>query len=447
MGTAVTINFATAAELARWDDLILANPDGGDVWRSRAYAEQKRLGHYTPRYIVVHGTELDNDKTFALPSPSAAGAGSDAEVTETEAWERAREAATWLPEANPWAMAFTVHEKSVPFVGKLWYLPKGPGFETLAEMAWVTRILADFAKDHGAFMLKIEPRLTFQAAADSLESHVAPLPPGPDSNDDPTGSDSNDDPHAELRAARAAVRADLISEGFVETLPIIPNASTVIVDLATAPGDITDGSIKDVLLANIGQKARYAINRARRDGVTIEQVDATDANCVLMFGLLADTAEGAFGIRSRAYYTSFWKSFAASGQGQFFFAFFEGQLVAGAFAMIFGNRSTYKDGASLRQKTGYGASHLMQFEVMIWARSRGSISHDLCGSPAADEVANTEHPFYGIGLFKTSFCPNVTDYIGVWDYPLNALKYRFWVSFAERAARRLSLIVRKDPYY
>jgi lipid II:glycine glycyltransferase (peptidoglycan interpeptide bridge formation enzyme) len=331
-------------------------------------------------------------------------------------------------------MAFTVHEKSVPFVGKLWYLPKGPGFETLAEISWVTRILADFAKDHGAFMLKIEPRLTFQAAADGLDGYFAPIP-------------TEEDPHVELRAARAAVRADLTGDGFVETLPIIPNASTVIVDLATSPGDITDGTVKDVLLAHIGQKARYAINRARRDGVTVEQVDATDANCALMFGLLADTADGSFGIRSSAYYTSFWKRFAASGQGQLFFAYFEGQLVAGAFAMIFGNRSTYKDGASLRKKTGYGASHLMQFEVMVWARSRGSISHDLCGSPAADEVANTEHPFYGIGLFKTSFSSRVTDYVGVWDYPLNALKYRFWVSFAERAARRLSLIVRKDPYY
>jgi len=428
VGTAVTINFATAAELARWDDLILANPDGGDVWRSRSYAEQKRLGHYTPRFIVVHGTELDNAKSFVAPSGALDSA------AERAAREHAREAATWLPGANPWAMAFTVHEKSVPFVGKLWYLPKGPGFESLAEIAWVTRILADFAKDNGAFMLKIEPRLTFQAAADGLDGYFAPIP-------------TDDDPHAELRAARAAVRADLTGDGFVETLPIIPNASTVLVDLSAAPGDVTDGSVNDVLLKNIGQKARYAINRARRDGVTVEQVAATDQNCALMFGLLSDTAEGSFGIRSREYYTSFWKRFDACGHGQLFFAYFEGQLVAGAFAMIFGTRSTYKDGASLRQKTGYGASHLMQFEVMVWARSRGSFTHDLCGSPSADEVANTEHPFYGIGLFKTSFSPRVTDYIGVWDYPLNALKYRFWVSFAERAARRLSLIVRKDPYY
>lgn len=388
MGTAVTINFATAAELARWDDLIAANPDGGDVWRGRDYAEQKRLGHYTPRFIVVHGNELDNAKV---------GAGDDA---------------IWGAGANPWAVAVTVHEKSVPFVGKLWYLPKGPGFETLAEVIWITRIVADFAKDHGAFMLKIEPRIMEETAGELV-----------------------------------VARAELASEGFVSALPVIPNSSTVLVDITPTSGAITDGTANDELLKRIGQKARYAINRARRDGVTVEQVSATDQNCALMFGLLADTADGAFGIRSREYYTTFWKRFEASGHGQLFFAYFEGQLVAGAFAMIFGNRSTYKDGASLRQKTGYGASHLMQFAVMAWARSRGSVVHDLCGSPPADEIANTEHPFYGIGLFKTSFSPTVTDYVGVWDYPLNRTKYRFWVSFAERAARRLSLIVRKDPYY
>jgi lipid II:glycine glycyltransferase (peptidoglycan interpeptide bridge formation enzyme) len=409
VGTAVTIDFATASQLARWDDLILANADGGDVWRSRDYAEQKRLGHYTPRFIVVTGSELDNEK-----SP----AGDDAQ---------------WLPGANPWSMAFTVHEKSVPFVGKLWYLPKGPGLSTLAEISWMTRILADFARDNGAFMLKIEPRVTFQNAAHSLEGFSAPAA-------------TEETPFAELTAARAAVRADLGGEGFVETLPIIPNASTVLVDIASS-GGVTDGSVDDELLKRLGQKARYAINRARRDGVTVERVPATDENCALMFGLLSDTADGSFGIRSREYYTSFWKRFEASGLGQLFFAYFEGQLVAGAFAMVFGDRSTYKDGASLRKKTGYGASHLMQFEVMVWAREHGSVSHDLCGSPPADEVGNTEHPFYGIGLFKTSFSPVVTDYIGVWDYPLNAAKYRFWVSFAERAARRLSLIVRKDPYY
>jgi lipid II:glycine glycyltransferase (peptidoglycan interpeptide bridge formation enzyme) len=408
--------------LARWDDLVLANPDGGDVWRSRDYAEQKRLGHYTPRFIVVRGNELDNDKVGSSPD------------------------AVWLPGANPWALAFTVHEKSVPFVGKLWYLPKGPGLTSLAEIVWITRILADFAKDNGAFMLKIEPRLTFQQAADSLEGFVNPV--GAADIGAPVDAIATvENSFAELTAAREAVRADLVGEGFVETLPVIPNASTVIVDISPTAGAVIDGSVNDELLKRIGQKARYAINRARRDGVTVQQVAASDENCALMFGLLADTAEGSFGIRSREYYTTFWKRFEASGHGQLFFAFFEGQLVAGAFAMIFGNRSTYKDGASLRQKTGYGASHLMQFEVMVWARGHGSISHDLCGSPAADELADTEHAFYGIGLFKTSFSPVVTDYIGVWDYPLNALKYRFWVSFAERAARRLSLIVRKDPYY
>jgi hypothetical protein len=35
----------------------------------------------------------------------------------------------------------------------------------------------------------------------------------------------------------------------------------------------------------------------------------------------------------------------------------------------------------------------------------------------------------------------------VWDVPLSQHKYRWWIRLGERAARRLSLIIRKDPYY
>jgi lipid II:glycine glycyltransferase (peptidoglycan interpeptide bridge formation enzyme) len=356
------VRFATGDELERWDSLQLASLDGGDVWRSREYAEQKRLGHYTPRFLVVGDLPV------------------------------------------------VVHEKRIPLWGRLWYLPKGPGVHTLDELETVAKELGSFARTQGAFMLKLEPRLTWYEV---------------------TGDD-------DVARARASVRAQLGSLGWHETLPVIPNASTVLVPL------LAD---EHALLASLGQKARYAINRARRDGVTVERVPATDANCQLMYELLAATADGAFGIRSREYYVTFWKRFEAAGMGQLFFAYFEGQLVAAAFAMVFGGRSTYKDGASLRKKTSYGASHLMQWEVMRWAVEHGSEIHDLCGAPPSDEIANAEHPFYGIGLFKTSFSPTVTDYIGVWDVPLSQHKYRWWIRLGERAARRLSLIIRKDPYY
>ena len=388
MADAVSIHFATEPELARWDELVREQVDGGDVWRGVNYAEQKRQGHYAPRYVVVTGRSLDAD-------------------------------------TDSWTLAITVHEKSVPFLGKIWYLPKGPAAQSLAEVAWITRVVADFGKAHGAFLIKVEPRMTWLEAAESLPDFTAP-------------DASSDEPYAALKAARVAVRNYLTEDGFHPGMSILPNASTVLLPIV---GD------EDALLKGLGQKARYAINRARRDGVTIERVPATDENCERMYALLAHTADGSFGIRPKSYYLSYWKRFVAAGAGQMFFAFYEGQLVAAAFAMIYGDRSTYKDGASLRQKTGYGASHLMQWEVIRWAREHGSVLHDLCGAPPADEQDDKSNQFYGIGLFKTSFIDEITDYIRVWDYPLSAAKYKLWSSLVEKIALRFSLWFRHDPFY
>jgi lipid II:glycine glycyltransferase (peptidoglycan interpeptide bridge formation enzyme) len=385
---AVSIHFATEPELARWDELVREQVDGGDVWRGRDYAEQKRAGHYTPHYVVVNGRSLDTD-------------------------------------AESWNLYLTVHEKSVPFLGKIWYLPKGPAAQSLAEVTWITRVVADFARAHGAFLVKVEPRMTWLEAAESLPDFVTP-------------ETTIEQPHAALLAARVAVRSSLIEDGFHPGMSILPNASTVLLPLA---GE------EDALLKGLGQKARYAINRARRDGVTVERVPATDENCERMYQLLAHTADGSFGIRPKSYYRSYWKRFAAAGTGQMFFAHYEGQLVAAAFAMVYGDRSTYKDGASLRQKTGYGASHLMQWEVIRWAREQGSVLHDLCGAPPADEQDDKHNQFYGIGLFKTSFIDEITDYIRVWDYPLSTAKYRLWSTLIEKLALRFSLWFRHDPFY
>ena len=101
----------------------------------------------------------------------------------------------------------------------------------------------------------------------------------------------------------------------------------------------------------------------------------------------------------------------------------------------------------MRELPVYGATQLLRWKTIEWAKSRGCASYDMCGSPSSDRINDETDPFYGIGRFKIAFSRTVVDYIGVWDYPLDAKKYRLFVRFTERAARRLSLIVRKDPYY
>lgn len=345
--------FASATETADWDALLVRNPGGGEVWASTPYLESKRHGRYRPYRVIVD-----------RPGRSA--------------------------------LAVGVLAKRVPLLGEWWHLPAGPPGEDLAAVLEAVDALAAFARDNGAFLLKIEPRLGPEAAP-------------------------------EIRSA-----------GGIDAVRIVPNPSTVLVDVTGTEAE---------LFARLGKKARNAINRARRDAIAVQRVPATDAACAQLYALLQETAQGRFVLREEAYYREFWQRFEAAGAGQLFFAERDGTLLAGAFAMALGTKTTYKDGASLREKHAYGASHILQWEVLRWARERGAHTHDLCGAPPAARADDPTHPLHGVGQFKRSFAPEITDYAGAFDVPLRPLSARVWGAIGDRLARRWSLAVHHDPYY
>ncbi len=336
----MTVRFAARDEIEAWDGRILANPDGGNVFQSDEFAEQKKLSGWKPRYVVA------ND------------------------------------------CAITVLEKSVFGIGKFWYIPKGPGVKSIVQLGDMLPELKDLANENGVFAIKIEPEL--EKTEDTMKAA------------------------AEL--------------GLLPVTPIQPNSSTVLIDLSPDPKTI---------MANFNQTSRHAMRRAEREGVTIELVETSSENCKTFYNLLASTAEGSFVIRSYEYYFKFWRRYSDTDQGQLFFAYYDGKLVAAAFTLVFGEKSTYKDGASIREKTVYGASHLLQLHAMQWARRRGSKIHDLCGTPPSDRINDETHPHYGIGKFKTSFNKQVTDYVGAFDIVVRPRQYGWWVKFGERAAKSL----------
>ncbi|HET8884435.1 MAG TPA: peptidoglycan bridge formation glycyltransferase FemA/FemB family protein [Candidatus Saccharimonadales bacterium] len=346
----MTIRFATDQEIATWNELILSNSDGGNVFQGYEFAQQKQLGGWTPRYIIAG------------------------------------------------QLAITVLEKSVFGIGKLWYLPKAPGVTSTRALDPLLSELATFSQKYGVFAIKIEPELL----------------------------DSNE------------TRADLLKLHLHKVTPIQPNFSTVTLDISD---DL------DSVMARLNQKGRHAIKRAERDGVTTALVDATDENCQIMYDLLAKTAAGSFRIRNYHYYKTFWQRYSTAGLGQLFFAYVDGQIVAGAYAVVFGDKSTYKDGASIRARTVYGASHLLQWRVIEWAKSNGATIHDFCGSPPASEIKNPDHPHYGIGRFKTSFNKDVTDYVGAWDLVIKPTHYKIWSQWGERIVVRLHNMRHHENWY
>lgn len=342
------VRFANNLEINHWNDFLIANPDGGNVFQSYEFAMQKETGGYKAHFVFTG------------------------------------------------SLALTILEKSVPTFGKLWYLPKGPGITSTKDLFEIINELKPFAKKHGVFAIRIEPEL-------------------PRTNQ-PT----------------------LARHGLVAARPIIPNPSTITLDLHD---DL------ETVMSNLNQKGRHAIHRAERDGVIVRQVPSTDENCHIMYDLLAETAKGQFGIRSFEYFQNFWQRFESAGLGQLFFADFDGQVVAGAYAMTFGSKSTYKDGASVRERTAYGASHLLQWNVITWAKSRGAVIHDFCGSPPSDEIDNPNHKHYGVGLFKRSFNKTVTDYIGCYDVIINSKKYKLWIKLVEKVMQRLHYYKNHDSYF
>lgn len=336
----MTIRFATQPEIETWNDRILTNPDGGNVFQGQEFASQKHQSGWKPRYIIA--AEL----------------------------------------------SITILEKTIIGLGKLWYLPKGPGVISTSTLASLLPDLELFSKRHDVFVIKIEPEL--------------------------------------LDAEQT--RVDLMKMNLIKVTPIQPNFSTIKLDISA---DL------ETVLSSLNQKGRHAIKRAERDGVTTQLVEPTDDNCRTMYDLLAATAAGSFRIRGYNYYKSFWQRYSETGLGQLFFAYVDDQIVAGAYAIVFGNKSTYKDGASVRERTVYGASHLLQWRVIEWAKANGATVHDFCGSPPAAEIKNPDHPHYGIGRFKTSFTKEVTDYIGAWDLAVDSTRYNLWRKFGERIVLRI----------
>ncbi|MDB5179218.1 MAG: Methicillin resistance protein [Patescibacteria group bacterium] len=87
---------AREAELAQWDRLIAANPDGGNALQTRVWGEFKALWGWEPRRYVY---ELSDGRQVA---------------------------AQWLV-------------RNVPLQGEIWYCPKGPGVTRPGDFAEIVQ--------------------------------------------------------------------------------------------------------------------------------------------------------------------------------------------------------------------------------------------------------------------------------------------------------------------
>ena len=344
---------ATTDELELWDDLVAANPDGGNVLQSRVYGEFKKEFGWRPEYMVHDLSDLKVSVLYLV--------------------------------------------RTVPGFGELWYAPKGPGVISTAQL----KAVANDFNEPAAFMLKVEPDL----------------------------------------ADGEAARRELTSSGFVKAKYDLQwNRSTVVIDLKPS---------EDEIIAGFKQKTRYNIRLAERKGVTITPTQLSPGAIDQMYELMhATQVRAGFYMRSKDYLAKFWQMHNAAGRGQLFFASFEGQILAGIFALYEGKQGLYKDGGSTREHPELQAPYLLQWEVMRWLRARGCKEYDLHGVPPTNRIDDATHPLAGLAQFKRGFNPDhITEYVGVYDLPVQAVKYRLWHAAGEKVFAGYSFRVKHELYY
>lgn len=342
--------FANQEEIEIWDSLIVKNPDGGNFLQGSVFAGIKSSNGWKNHKIIC---------SFC---------------------------------------ALTVLEKNIPYLGKIWYVPKGPGISNLNDLQMAIKELRDFAAKNRVFLIKIEPEIN--------KNYIN----------------------------TKSMHAIGVYSGSIQ-----PNTSTVYINIENDT---------DKMLLQLSQKTRHAINRARRDGLKVKELEINDANCKTMLSLLKETMfDKKALLRSDEYYVNFWKEYSKKNQGKLFVAYDSKRPVAGAFVIVFGNKATYKDGGSIKEKTIYGTSHALQWSIVEWLSKNQYKSYDLCGTPPSENIEDKFHPYYGVGQFKTSFNKNIVDYIGVYDVVVNRNKYNIWVKFVSKFIKYYYKYLLKSNYY
>jgi lipid II:glycine glycyltransferase (peptidoglycan interpeptide bridge formation enzyme) len=320
---------------------------------------------------------------------------------QTRAWAEAKSRWGWHPhhriheESSGRRLAVLFFSRRVAGLGTLWYSPKGPG---VVDAATLLEAVPWTDPPGDAVVVKVEPEVL--AGADLSGWREAGLVKAP---------------------------------GDIQS-----NRATIVVDLRPH---------EDAVLASFKPKTRYNIRLAARHGVTVvdRAVDAEHAR--VMYRLLEQTnARNDIAVRRAEYFEDCWGALSSRGQGRFFFAVHQGEVLAGAFIAHLGRRGWYKDGGSTRHSPQLMAPYLLQWEVMRWLRARGVEDYDLVAVPRPAEL-NPGHPFAGLHRFKSGFNTTVTEYVGVWDWPVRPRALHLWNRGGERLARQWSARVDHDFFY
>ena len=330
-------------------------------------------------------------------------------LLQTGQWAAAKKPFAWTAHYRTWESpdgrlqaAAQILERTIriPLLGsslRMFYVPKGPLLDDWADAKLRERVLEglrEFAREMGAFLIKIDPDLALGIGLKGEEG-------------------SQENPLAEDFVKQ------LQSAGWRYSNEQVQMPNTMLINLEKT---------EDELLSAMKQKTRYNIRLAAKKGVVIRK--GTRDDFADIYAMYAETSvRDGFVIRAEEYYREVWETFFADGLLTPLIAEVEGQAVAALMLFIFGEQAWYIYGMTRDLHRRLMPNYLLQWEAIRTAKEAGCSIYDLWGAP--DEF-NPDDPMWGVYRFKRGLAAYEARHIGAWDLPLNTWMYSLYTQVLPR---------------
>jgi lipid II:glycine glycyltransferase (peptidoglycan interpeptide bridge formation enzyme) len=306
----------------------------------------------------------------------------------------------------------------------LFYLPEGPVLDpdyAKNVVDWLTP-LRDFAKESGAFNLKLGPQVTINTwAASTIKSAISDNVYRQFKDVDPDRVNPFGHEIGTKLRNLGGKQIETDGEGFGDVQPRFVFAIDI------------EGKTDEELLATFSQEWRRNIKKAEKSEVKVRQ--ATFSDLETFHTLYKETAKrDKFTPRPLNYFKQMWKSLNENSNNlaemRLYFAEQENICHAACLWVRVGKHVWYTYGASSTSGRELRPSNAIQWQMMRDARDAGASIYDMRGIAA---TLNEKSPLFGLLRFKIGTGGKVIQYVGEWDFVLKPLIYKaFRVALARR---------------
>jgi len=218
---------------------------------------------------------------------------------------------------------------------------------------------------------------------------------------------------------------ELLRAGAVPSVELNPS-HTAIIDLTK--------SVEE-LRGRLSSGHRNAINGAERRGLSFEEGGEADVEQLLEF-IHQTGRRKRFRPHPDSYYRQMMAVLGRAGVAKAYVAKHNGQTVAVAVVFDYHDTRIYAHAAADSASRQLQAAVPLVWYLLLEAKKAGMRHLDLWGVAPPDAPPN--HPWAGFSQFKRAFGGDEINYLGTWDLPLKAWRYRLY-----RNARRANRWVRR----